>query len=110
MTLWIKQHKFLATIAALVVVVVLVALILRVQRLEAEALTPPIQRGSIVESVYGIGTVKATRSFQLKTGVGTTVQRLYVEEGNAVKRGQPLVTLSSVGTFAAPFDLSLIHI
>ena len=103
-TPWIKQHKFLAAVAVLVVAAGLVALIVRVQRLEAETLSSPIVRGSIIESVYGIGTVKATRSFQLKTGVGTTIQQLYVEEGEAVKRGQRLVALSSVGTFTAPFD------
>lgn len=101
---WIKRHKVFATVVALVVAAGLAALTIRIQRLEAETLSPPIARGSIIESVYGIGTVKATRSFQLKTGVATTIQRLYVEEGDTVKRGQRLVTLGSIGTFTAPFD------
>lgn len=103
-TRWIKRHKFFATFVILLIAAGLVAFVIRVKRLESETLSSPIHRGSIIESVYGIGTVKATRSFQLKTGVGTTIQKLYVEEGDAVRRGQRLVTLSSVGTFTAPFS------
>lgn len=100
---WIKQHKLVAAIVVVVVAAALVGLAARLRHLEGQTLSAPISRGSIIESVYGIGTVKATRSFQFKTGVATTVQRLYVEEGDNVKRGQRLVTLSSIGTFTAPF-------
>ena len=102
-SLWVKQHRLLLVVLVLVVVSAAVVLAIRVQRLEAETLSAPIERGTIIESVYGIGTVEATRSFQLRTGVATTVEQLYVQEGDTVKRGQRLVRLSGVGTFSAPF-------
>jgi hypothetical protein len=56
-----------------------------------------------VESVYGIGMVTATRSFQLKLGVTSTIRRLFVREGDQVRRGQQLADLDGV-PFSAPFD------
>ena len=98
---WAKAHKIIA-----VVVVVLVALaavlVLRAVKSGGERLTEPLQKGSIVESVYGIGTVLPNRRFDLKLGVTSTIRRLLVQEGDQVKRGQPLVQLDEV-TFSAPF-------
>lgn len=101
--LWFKQHRLLTVIGLFAFIAISVALVSRVQRLEAQTLSAPIERGTIIESVYGIGTVEATRSYQLKTGVGATIEQLYVQEGDQVKRGQRLVRLSGVGTFTAPF-------
>jgi macrolide-specific efflux system membrane fusion protein len=100
---WIKQHKLLAAVALLLLAAALVALSVRFRRLETETRSPPIQRGSIIESVYGIGTVKATRSFQFRPGVPTTIYQVYVKEGDTVKRGQRLLGLEGVGALAAPF-------
>jgi multidrug efflux pump subunit AcrA (membrane-fusion protein) len=67
-------------------------------------LSEPLHRGTIQESVYGIGTVEANRSYQMKTGVTSTVLRLFVREGDDVKRGAPLVDLDGIGILRAPFD------
>ena len=59
-------------------------------------LTDPIQKGSVAESVYGIGTVAAAQTFQLKSGITSTVRKLYIKEGDSVKKGAPLVDLDGV--------------
>lgn len=76
---------------------------LRIKSHNQLTLTDPLRKGPIMESVYGIGTVTADKSFQLKPGVTTTVERLFVKEGDQVKRGQKLVDLDSA-RFSAPFD------
>ncbi len=74
------------------------------QRTTLGTYTEPLRKGAIVESVYGIGTVTATRSFQLKSGVTSSIAELFVKEGDQVKRGMPLVRLEGTTTIRAPFD------
>ncbi len=62
-----------------------------------------IKRGTIVESVYGIGTVKAHQNYTLKIGVPAVINHLWIEEGDSVEAGQQLVELRDVKTFFAPF-------
>lgn len=99
---WTKQHKRTASVAA-VLVVVAVVLGVRSLQLRNERVTEPLAKGSIVESVYGIGTVLPHRSFDLKVGVTSTIRRLFVQEGDQVRRAQRLVELDQVA-FNAPFD------
>jgi multidrug efflux pump subunit AcrA (membrane-fusion protein) len=67
-------------------------------------LSPPLERGSITESIYGIGTVTANKRFQLRTGTITTISNLFVREGERVARGQNLVELEQGVMIAAPFE------
>lgn len=62
-----------------------------------------IKRGTIIDSVYGIGTVTAERSFSIKSGVTSTIRRLYAKEGQIVEKGGRLVELEGIGEFTAPF-------
>jgi membrane fusion protein, macrolide-specific efflux system len=98
---WPKEHKI---VTAAVAVFVVVAVILAIRSIQSrnERLTEPLKKGSIIESVYGIGTVSPNRRFDLKVGVTSTIRRLYVQEGDQVKRAQPLVQLDDV-IFNAPF-------
>lgn len=59
--------------------------------------------GRMVESVYGIGTVTARHTYQLKLGVSDTLEKLYVDEGASVLKGQPLIALVDYHTVRAPF-------
>lgn len=65
--------------------------------------TEPIQRGTILESVYGIGTVTARKSYQVKSGVTNYIRKLYVREGDKVQKGDRIIDLEGA-TFNAPFD------
>ncbi len=72
-------------------------------RFDKDQFSAPLQRGSILESVYGIGTVTATRRFQLKSGVTNTIKNIFVKEGDRVQSGQPLMHLEGSEKFRAPF-------
>lgn len=62
------------------------------------------RRGPVVESVYGMGTVTANRTFQLKVGVTTNIRDLFVKEGDSVKAGAALLSLDDAGVQRAPFN------
>lgn len=96
-----KRH--LAALAAALAVALGAALGLRARRLRAAELSEPLRRGTIVEAVYGIGTVVANRSFSLRSAVPSTVRELFVKEGDRVARGRPLAALDGIGVFRAPF-------
>jgi membrane fusion protein, macrolide-specific efflux system len=61
-----------------------------------------LKKGTVVEAVYGIGTVTARRTFDLKLGVAATLSDLYVEEGDYVTAGSKLIKTDF--TFTAPFS------
>lgn len=99
----IKQRKTTFWIVALLCLVIAGITVTRLTRSDDGQLSEPIKRGVIAESVYGIGTVTATRSFQLKTAVPGALRRLHVKEGDQVSQGQLLVELQDVSLFRAPF-------
>jgi multidrug efflux pump subunit AcrA (membrane-fusion protein) len=103
MTSLVKNRKFLIGAAFVLLVLIGVGLRIRAKRQDAGVLSDPIKKGSIIESVYGIGMVTATKSFQLKSGVTGNILKIFVKEGDLVKRGSPIVDLEGV-FFRAPFD------
>ena len=62
-----------------------------------------VKKGMVIESVYGIGTVIANKTFQFKVGVPTTIRSVYVKEGDFVKAGQKIVDLEGVHS-SAPYS------
>jgi len=60
--------------------------------------------GRMVEAVYGIGTVAARHTYDLKLGVSDTLRKLFVDEGRAVKKGEALVSFMDNHVARAPFD------
>ncbi|OGI44346.1 MAG: hypothetical protein A2150_04780 [Candidatus Muproteobacteria bacterium RBG_16_64_11] len=103
---WLRGHKPAAALLAVMLLAVLAAVGWHASDQQGETLSEPIVKGAIVESVYGIGTVTATKSFQLKLGVTSTIRRLFVKEGDQVKRDQKLLDLDGV-LFNAPFDATV---
>jgi macrolide-specific efflux system membrane fusion protein len=61
-----------------------------------------VRRGTIIESVYGIGTVISNKTFQFKVGVPSSIRKVYVKEGDFVKAGQKIVDLEGVHS-SAPY-------
>lgn len=70
-------------------------------RLNQERLKP--KRGNVVESIYGLGTVTADHSFNIRAGVAITVNKLFVKEGDVVKRGARLIKIDD-STMFSPID------
>ena len=60
--------------------------------------------GPIVEAIYGLGKVKTDRVYEVKLGVIKTVERIYVQEGMSVKKGDRLVKFDGDLVFTAPFN------
>lgn len=60
-------------------------------------------RGELEEAVYSLGKVKTDRRYDVIIGVLSTVQKIFVKEGDTVKVGQELIKLESSGLFRAPF-------
>ncbi|PIP93675.1 MAG: secretion protein HlyD [Bdellovibrio sp. CG12_big_fil_rev_8_21_14_0_65_39_13] len=63
-----------------------------------------VTKGPIVESVYGLGTIKSKSIFELKLGVSTSVEKIIVEEGQMIKRGDAIVKLSSMPLKTSPIS------
>ena len=95
-SLYIKAHKkpFFIGISALILMVFLGIKIF--SRKSNSNSSERVQRGTLIESVYGIGTVSANKSFVFKVGVPTTIRSVYVKEGDYVKAGQKIVDLEGV--------------
>ncbi len=62
----------------------------------------PIQ-GPITEAVYGLGKVKSIYRYDVIIGVLSTVKNVFVDEGENVNQGKPLIQLQDGGVFRAPF-------
>lgn len=62
------------------------------------------KRGSIHEAVYGLGKVKSHQIFEYKSAVSKTIQKLAINEGSSVKRGDRLIIFDEGPSVIAPFD------
>lgn len=62
------------------------------------------KRGEIVEAIYGLGKVKARHQVEIKVGVLSSVQEVFVKEGDVVKKGTPLIRFTDGIPFRSPFD------
>lgn len=105
----IKKNQ-LKIIIPIVAVVVIAAIALRKQSSNQYQITDPIKRSNIVESVFGIGTVTAKNSYQLKVGITSGVSAIFVREGEQVQKGQRLITLEGGTSFSAPFDGTITYL
>lgn len=101
---WILQHKRVASGVGVLLLVLIIRGRMQSQQNQQTTLSQPVKKGSIVESVYGIGTVAALRSYSLKPGVASTIRKLNVKEGDHVRRGQFLLDLDGTAPMIAPFD------
>lgn len=102
LTKWISKHRALSFLVALTVTALLVFARVVVNRSQG-SLSEPLRRGTIIDGVYGIGTVTAIRSFAVKPGVIATIDSLYVKEGDSVRKGAELARIDKV-SYRAPFD------
>ena len=98
---WIGRHRALSLFGA--VFVFAAAAVGRLLAVRSDGiLSEPLVRGPIIQSVYGIGTVTANRSYQIKMGVIASINAIYVKEGDAVRKDQKLVRIDNV-LYRAPF-------
>lgn len=71
------------------------------KRFSAEMVKPKV--GPVVEAVYGLGTVIAPRTYQVKSAINQNIVAIYVTEGDQVKAGDRLIQFDESGAKRAPF-------
>ena len=96
----IKSRKFLYLALILVLIAGLVGFFLYKKNTNYDLVKPRV--GSVVEAVYGLGTVIGPQTYQVKTGVNQKIVSLYVREGDVVKIGDPLIQLDESGINRSP--------
>jgi len=99
---WISIHSLFSILTA----ITLCAIVVVGNRLYKQSdglVSDPLKRGAIVDAVYGIGTVTATKSYALRPGVITSINDLYVKEGDTVHKGDKLANIDSI-IHKAKFD------
>jgi multidrug efflux pump subunit AcrA (membrane-fusion protein) len=86
----------------LIVALLAISLIWQISRARRFDLVP-LERQTILEAIYGLGKVKALRHYEVKIGVLTTANDVFVVEGQNVKKGDPLIRFES-SPFRTPFS------
>ncbi|WP_246839102.1 efflux RND transporter periplasmic adaptor subunit [Leptospira wolffii] len=101
---WERTKGFPKSTAAVAVIllVLLVFAIFKIQR--GQVPTSEIVRGSIVDAVYGLATVNSSNVYHLRVAIPSALRKIYVEEGDTVQVGAPLVDFDSFGTMRSPLE------
>lgn len=63
-----------------------------------------LKKESIRSSVYGLGAVTAVKTFEVKVGITSSVNQIFVSEGNQVTKGTRLISFDSGVVVVAPFE------
>ncbi len=95
------KTKFVILISLAVLVVTVITGGIYYQKSQYELIHPI--KGDVVEAIYGLGKVKSDSRFEVKVGIMTTVEKLYVSEGDAVEKGGALIKFKDSAIFKAPF-------
>lgn len=98
-----QKHRILIILGVFAIALALTTYFILTRITEKGDFTP-VKKGTIVEAIYGIGTVKASRTFNLKVGVAAIVSNIFVDEGQFVKKGKALIDLDTPRRYSAPFD------
>jgi HlyD family secretion protein len=90
---FIDRHRWLvAALAVTLAVVLLVSLAsMREEAIPVRAAT--VERSSIRSVISTNGKIEPAQSFEAHAPINTTVRRVFVQEGDHVKKGQPLLQL-----------------
>jgi multidrug efflux pump subunit AcrA (membrane-fusion protein) len=84
--------------------VIICAIIVVNNKRQKKSVIQTVIKGPITQSVYGIGTVVADRSFQYKVGVTARITKLLATEGDVVKKDQVVIVIDGEVPFKAPFS------
>lgn len=96
----VKKTAFIAGGILLVLILGIGAWIYQSQTLP----TAQVRRGAIQEAIYGLGTVRSSQIFEYKHGVTSHIRKIYVTEGQNVKKGDSLLLTEGSSVVQAPFE------
>ena len=91
------------TIVILVVVFLAAALFIALKCGDRRIIVRP-KVGPITDAVYALGTVKSDRWYNVRFGMSALVRKIFVEEGQDVPAGAPLLMTDSSLVFNSPFS------
>lgn len=97
----IKRSIWIVSAAGAAVLVLAVIVSALLAKNSVEHVNP--RYGPIIESIYGLGKVKTDRVYEVKLGITKTLEKLYVHEGDIVRKKSPLVKFEGGLLFRAPF-------
>ena len=98
---WIGRHRLISA-SALIILLAALGFFRFLSNRSDGTYTDSLEKGTIVESVYGIGTVMANKSFRIMPGLVNTISDVWVKEGDTVKRGDLLISNENM-KWRAPF-------
>ncbi|MFP5519155.1 MAG: efflux RND transporter periplasmic adaptor subunit [Bdellovibrionia bacterium] len=97
-----KQIFILSSILASVALIVLVFSLINQSRKQYDAVE--VKEDSITEAIYGLGTVKSNQVFSFKVGVPKTLEKVHVQEGEKVSKGNLLITFNDNMKVTSPIE------
>lgn len=95
------HHRIYWGIGALTLVLILIGVGSRYWNQRGEIQHPRI--GTVIEAIYGLGTVVASQTYQVKTAINQGITEIYVKEGDSVTAGSPLLKFDDTRVIRAPF-------
>lgn len=98
----IKQHLFLSILLSAVSLIVVSLILLTITKNNISYIKP--KRGPIIEAIYGLGKVKPEKHYDVKIAIIKQVNKIYVQEGSSIKKGEPLIEMTGNLIFYAPFN------
>lgn len=98
----VKKKKSLTVVYAVMLVVLIGAGFAFYQSRGSREFIKP-RMGPVVEAVYGLATVIAPQTYQVKTAVNQNVSAIYVKEGDRVNAGVLLMKFDDPAINRAPF-------
>jgi membrane fusion protein, macrolide-specific efflux system len=102
-----QRHKIIFSITTITLLFLAIFFILRADSplMEAE-----VRQGPIVEAIYGLAMVQTDQRHDVVLGAVNTVNQVFVEEGQRVDAGAPLVEMDLLEVFRAPFSGVVTHV
>lgn len=95
----VKKHYLISVVLVVVALLILIQFLLIKNNVE---LVSP-RHGEIVEAIYGLGKVKTDKYYDAKLAIIKSVEKVYVNEGDEVKKDQLLVKMDGGLKIIAPF-------
>src|SRR4029077_16588758 len=94
---YFSRHRWLVITLGAALAVILLASFASMRDEVIPIRTATVQRGSIRSVISTNGKIEPSQNFEAHSPVNTTVRRLFVKEGDHVRKGQPLLQLDDAG-------------
>lgn len=98
-----KKKKLKVGIIVTMTLLIAAIFVYKYKRLSAALNLVSPRIGPVVEAVYGLGTVIAPETYQIKTAINQSIHEIYVKEGDKVKKGDLLLGFDESGIKRASF-------